>query len=737
MIGPSAQQWSVDQLRDHSQGFHEHGILPRLRQTSHLLTNREVATPALCASIQGDHAEFMLEIERLLDQLVDDRWLAREDAERTLIEAGGRAITLIEARAESGASLEERIRCKRVLDGIQARGLDKEQGELRLLRGYVAAAAYLPATPELIRALISAVGHSDPQIAEGAVRALGAIASDQSADVVVAFAENPKLGSLRTLALAALAQMRGERSVVLLGELLRGGGLSVTETVALLRDLRRRPESAPLLTQLRDSPDPIIAAAARLELPQVDTAAVPAKLILSDRSELLRPFLGVGTSEILIADPVPGLARARVSFQECDVVDFDHQAVTEPGAARLFMTQGSLLSGELVEVSAEQVVFLSAVVGEIRVARSEVQGLALDRTLDRLVGASKQHDRVRLRSGELLSCQLDTVRGGEIHYRDAAGANQVLALGLVAGVLFKRPPSLKANTDLYTRIDLTTGDRLLVHLVAADAVHLGVVTAELGSAVVPISAVKRLEFGVGGGALWGFTLIADYAENRILEIDDKGHEVYVLEEIYGAWDVECLDNGNLLITEFALNSVKEVTRDGTEVWLFDDLKNPNDADRLPNGNTLIADCYGDRVVEVSPEHEIVWKYDKTIKPFDVERLANGNTLIADGRKDRVIEVERSGRIVWSIDNTPGVHDVDRLPNGNTLITQRTLHRVIEVDRAGNEVFRIDGLASPSDADRLPNGHTLIAEHSRIREYDRRGNKVWEHELACAVAVNRY
>ena len=31
-----------------------------------------------------------------------------------------------------------------------------------------------------------------------------------------------------------------------------------------------------------------------------------------------------------------------------------------------------------------------------------------------------------------------------------------------------------------------------------------------------------MEIGVAGGALWGFTLIADYSDNRLVEVDEQG-----------------------------------------------------------------------------------------------------------------------------------------------------------------------------------------------------------------------
>ena len=68
--------------------------------------------------------------------------------------------------------------------------------------------------------------------------------------------------------------------------------------------------------------------------------------------------------------------------------------------------------------------------------------------------------------------------------------------------------------------------------------------------------------------MWGFTLIADYSDNRIVYVDDQGRVVFVLEEIFGALDAECLDNGNLLITEFSVSRVQEVNRKGEMIWQF-------------------------------------------------------------------------------------------------------------------------------------------------------------------------
>ena len=232
------------------------------------------------------------------------------------------------------------------------------------------------------------------------------------------------------------------------------------------------------------------------------------------------------------------------------------------------------------------------------------------------------------------------------------------------------------------------------------------------------------------------TLIADYSENRIIEIDSSGAVIFELNQIFGAWDVETLANNNLLVTEFSVSRVCEYNRQGKVIWSYDKLKNPYSAQRLKNGNTLIADTFASRVIEVTPNGEIAWLFDQDLRPFDAEVTSSGTVLIADVQHDRIIEVDRAGKIVWELANVPNAHDADLLANGNTLVTLRNQGQVIEVDADGKVVWELGDLSSPSDADRLPNGNTLVAESNQVREFDQNKKVVWSKAMAWAVEVNR-
>lgn len=732
-----AQDWSDEELVERAAGFQPEGLPERLLQVARLLPDQQRAHAAIVARIHGDHREYMLKVDRLIAELADARWRVREEAERTLIEIGGRAQELLQQRAELSELLEISIRCKRILDALRVRGTEQEDRDNRLLRGLVALAGYMQPDERLRRALRSALGHTDSLVVDGAIRALGTCGGSDDVDAVAQLLDW-KGGIYRQATLANLARMPDPRALEVVTQWLSTAGLTRGELCLLIRVLRERGDAQRLLQQLAGHADPVVAAAARLRLPEPDaTKAASVRATLADRSHLEGTFLGFRGDAAVLGRAIEGLPQVLVSAGDSDILDFPAHVVREADGVRVFLTQGSLVTGELLGIDDKALRLRSPVFGELSVPRGEIQGVAVDPALDRLVGASTDYDRVRLRTNEFLDGRIEAVADGKVAVQLLDGTRRSVELTEVAGLLTTRPRAIEPDPTVYVRCDLVGGDRVIGFLVGSSASHLGLAAPLLGAAAVPIEAVSHLEIGVGGGAMWGFTLIADYSENRIIEVDEQGRIVFQMDDVFGAWDAECLDNGNLLITEFSISRVQEVDRKGNVIWVYEDLKNPYDADRLTNGNTLIADTFGSRVIEVDPKGNIVWKYDKEIRPFDADRLTNGNTLIADVLKDRVIEVSPAGEIVWEVKGMNNVHDADRLPNGNTLITLRSKGAVIEVDREGKIVWEIGNLLSPSDADRLPNGHTLVAENQQVREFDRRGNVVWRKEVTWAVEVNRY
>ena len=742
-----AQDWTDDQLVKACAGFQTDALPARLAQVGKVLADAPLAMNALVARIHGDHREYRLKIDRLLDELGDPRWQVRESAERTLIEIGNRAKATIQQRTQDYQVLEQHIRCRRILDALEAKGDDQEKKELALLRGLVATSLYLPTDQRLARSLRSALGHTDASVGDGAIRALGKLGGDDECDALLQMVTF-KHGVHRIASLAALGRMNAPKALAACRTLLVGpaqtegplAGLVLTraEAMAIVRALHARSDDGAkaLLGDVAKHSDPVLAAAAQKRVP-ASTGHTAAKFTMPDRSQVDGQFGGLRGDSLVVHGLLPELPIAELSLADCDTIDFPAHAALAPEGVRVFLNQGSLIRGVVLGIDPEAVRLRSARFGDLVLPRKDVQGIAFDAALDRLVGGSSEHDRVRDHEAKFRDGQVVRADATTLVLLGKDGKEVSVPLAEVAGLLFTRPRATEPDTTIYNRLDLTSGERLIGFVGANDGEAAAISVPQLGAAVIPWRDVQHFELGVGGGALWGFTLIADYSDNRVVEVDEQGRVVFVMEEVYGAWDAECLDNGNLLLTEFAVSRVQEVDRKGTQIWAFDDLKNPYDADRLPNGNTLIADTFGSRVIEVDQAGKIVWSFAKDIRPFDVDRLANGNTLIADVLKDRVIEVSPDGEIVWELKGLPQTHDADRLPNGNTLVTLRNKGAVIEFDRDGKVVWELQGLSSPSDADRLPNGNTIVAENTRVREFDRRGNEVWKKEMTWAVEVNRY
>ena len=200
----------------------------------------------------------------------------------------------------------------------------------------------------------------------------------------------------------------------------------------------------------------------------------------------------------------------------------------------------------------------------------------------------------------------------------------------------------------------------------------------------PGAGINQLSYPMDAERLAsGNTLITDEHNCRIIEVitsdydtakENSGFSAESIEWQYGTTGVsgsganelnfpkeaDRLANGNTLIADYRNHRVVEVNASGGIVWQYgtgspdepgsglNELNNPTDAERLPNGNTLITDFSNNRVIEVRTSsydphclgfepYAIVWQYDCT-RPADAERLASsGNTLIAVSGDNCVIE----------------------------------------------------------------------------------------------------
>ena len=147
----------------------------------------------------------------------------------------------------------------------------------------------------------------------------------------------------------------------------------------------------------------------------------------------------------------------------------------------------------------------------------------------------------------------------------------------------------------------------------------------------------------------GRTLISLYSDDKIIEIDASGRQVWE-QKILRPWACVGLPNGHRLVCMYKEKAVVEYDASGNEVWRTKVLPGtPTSVQRLPNGNTLIA-CSGSggMAIEVAPDRAIVWERKIAGNPTSVERLPNGNLLVSSYQLGRVVEMSRAGKILWEV-----------------------------------------------------------------------------------------
>lgn len=215
---------------------------------------------------------------------------------------------------------------------------------------------------------------------------------------------------------------------------------------------------------------------------------------------------------------------------------------------------------------------------------------------------------------------------------------------------------------------------------------------------------------------------------HLLIVGDNFSRVYELnqdrEEIWSAnysnvRDAQGLPNGNRLIVLYGDQRVIELDRDGEEVFTISNFPGPpTSARRLPNGNTLVCCAEpGSRVIEYDSNGKVVWSVSPGPNPVDAQRLVDGKTLVAVQGSRTVNEYDSEGTLGWNMPNRGDIRSAQRLADGNTLIAYGNTGKVTEVAPSKQDVRSSPVFGEATDAERLPNGNTLIATSSGVVELD--------------------
>ena len=199
----------------------------------------------------------------------------------------------------------------------------------------------------------------------------------------------------------------------------------------------------------------------------------------------------------------------------------------------------------------------------------------------------------------------------------------------------------------------------------------------------------------------------------------------------------------ILAGDYSRDRIAIVDEKGNVEWEHA-IRDIHDLHRLPNGNILFQTSWT-KILEMTPEKEIVWSYDaatmngnqgQKVEVHAFQRLANGLTMIAESGRGRIIEVDRHGVIHREIGlkvEHPSPHRDTRLArkldNGNYLVCHEADHAVREYDMRGNVVWEYKTGGEVYGAARLKNGHTLIGNGSghNVLEVNTEGQIVWSIE----------
>lgn len=186
--------------------------------------------------------------------------------------------------------------------------------------------------------------------------------------------------------------------------------------------------------------------------------------------------------------------------------------------------------------------------------------------------------------------------------------------------------------------------------------------------------------------------------------------------------------GRILICDYSNNKIIEYDTEGNEVWT-QEAPNPFACMGLPNGHRLVSHYSSQKLVEYDSEGDVFKEFTGLPSNISgIDRIENGNTLIAAGQSgNKVMELDPEGTIIvdLAVDGTPT--SVKQMRSGNLLVALFGSSKVVEIDREGNVLHEIDIPFTPYHAVELESGNILISctNPGKIAEYTYDGELVWE------------
>lgn len=182
-----------------------------------------------------------------------------------------------------------------------------------------------------------------------------------------------------------------------------------------------------------------------------------------------------------------------------------------------------------------------------------------------------------------------------------------------------------------------------------------------------------------------------------------------------------------------------VAEDGTETWSYP--ASTRDGWVLKNGNRLLAvskgkEFPGGGIVELTPQGEVKAKWAGTQEEVNtVVALPRGGYMVTEaGPKPRILELDRDLKITLEVPIQCQLTNFHmqtrmtrRLENGNFLVPHLLDKVVREYDRKGNIVWEAKTPNWAFTAIRLPNGNTVVGctYGNVVVEFNPKGEIIWQ------------
>jgi hypothetical protein len=246
----------------------------------------------------------------------------------------------------------------------------------------------------------------------------------------------------------------------------------------------------------------------------------------------------------------------------------------------------------------------------------------------------------------------------------------------------------------------------------------------------------------------GWTTMVLLDVGRIIEVDQRDHVRWEIDNVQYPLDVQVLPGGRVLIAEHGGDCITERNLAGQVLWQTK-FTAPQVAQRLPNGNTFMASR--SQMAEIDPQGNRVFTFDssRNLGPnggiMKCVKLPSGDItcLYTDGA---LVRMDSTGKELSTFHISLG-HPllggrIQVLPNGNVLIPHFQENKVSEYN-GPREVWKVR-VDQPIVATRLANGNTLVTSmgrdgRDRAVEFDVKGTaEVWQYRPGTRVtrAVRR-